>query len=340
MNADIERTETVSASGLTAWYRKDPALVWAIAVGFIASWIYIAPIAFNQGALDAAMRQSSANVMALLMPYPHVCDDRVALYMSALITLVIAVAVGTPIVVRRVLTWWTVVTLLLSLLIGLLLIFVWVPTCNWLWGGLGVVAVLGGICVACKVRVFGVVRKPAGWFARSLIVKWLIVLLSVVEVYLVIPAASGAYAVTKPADMKDESSYVLLHMKDRESPLHEEIVELLLMSTDYLVVRLSDKVPHPLLDPEGPTTLPVENEEGTFSERAWLPMLVRRDSIDIMTLSLDPEYLIAALRKVLSRLPVTTQPTFKIGRFRGGVKVWSEYPEPAAGGATRPAVEP
>jgi hypothetical protein len=79
----------------------------------------------------------------------------------------------------------------------------------------------------------------------------------------------------------------------------------------------------------------MEREPGSFGP-VWFPMLVRRDAIEIVTLSLDPEFLIDAVRRQLSVLPVATQPAFKVGREGPAVKIWTEYPSPTSQASSQP----
>lgn len=322
------------------WYRKDPTLVWAILGGLIAAWIFIAPIAFNQGALGAAYRESHLVGMVALTPYPQLYDDRVALYASAIITLILGSAVGLPLFLRRVLTWGSVSVLVAGLVLGLVLIFMWVPRYPWLWFTLAAVALLGCVCAAVELPGFRYLASPAGWIVRSPGARLIVGLVAMLELFLIVPAAAGAYTASIPPHLRNQPVYLLLYMKDRESPLHEEIVELVAATTDYFVVKLSEKVPHPKHD-MGPATRP-GSDDSEFIPLAsgYLPMLLQRDSVDMVLPSIDPDFMIAEARRALSHFNLTTQPVFKVGREGGGVRVWTEYPASSPAPVSQPTSAP
>jgi hypothetical protein len=313
----------------------DPTLLWAIIVGATAAWIYVAPITFDQGALEALYRAEPLSGMVALTPYPQLFDDRVALYLSAMTTIAVAFIVGVPLIVRKLLTWWTVCALAAALLLGLCMIFLYVPRYPALWAICGLLCAVGSVLVAGSPRYLGPLAQRVPSVLQRRLAQIIGVLVALIELYVIIPASSGAYVATPDVNRRGEKAYLLLHMKDHTSLLHEEIVELLATTSDYLVVRLSDRVPHPEL-PWAPTTLPAENEPGTVRVGPfYLPILVSRDGVDIITPSLDPADIIEPLQTVLRQLPVTTQPTFKIGRQSGGFKVWAEYPSLATQPTTR-----
>lgn len=57
-DSGIRKSQEDSAR-INKFYQRDPALVWAIIVGFVAAWLYVAPIAFNAGALGVLYRITS-----------------------------------------------------------------------------------------------------------------------------------------------------------------------------------------------------------------------------------------------------------------------------------------
>jgi hypothetical protein len=315
--------------------------LWGVLVGTVTAWLYVAPIAFNQGALQAVLQDSDGAGMVGLTPYPQLYDDRIALYASAIVSMVLAFGIGLPVLARRVLSRWTAATLILSTGLGIFVIFVWMPRFQWLWLVLALLVLLGGICVAGEPRHLAVISAPAWRPLRSVTGKSIIALLAALNAYLIIPAATGTYIAGHPHDTRGERLYLLLYMKDPTSSLHEEVVQLVASTTEYLVVRLSDKVPHPRQH-LGPSTLPVDTDPMSVASfgPAYFPMLIRRDSVDAITPSLDPDVLIATLRELFSRLPLTTQPVFRIGRDGAAVKIWTEAPQSGSQPASPPLTVP
>lgn len=70
--------------------RVDLTLIWAMIVGATAAWIYVAPIAFNEGALQILYATEPYSGLLAFTPYTQLFDDRLALYYSAQTTIYLA----------------------------------------------------------------------------------------------------------------------------------------------------------------------------------------------------------------------------------------------------------
>jgi hypothetical protein len=191
------------------------------------------------------------------------------------------------------------------------------------------------IIVSAEARPLRYLSSQIQAVFQSSTARIVYVLLIALNLYFVIPAAMGAYAKAPNPSTKEQRLYLLLYLKDRTSPLHEEIVDFIGATTEYLVVRLSDRVPHPKQG-FGPTTLPADERPDSFSVQLYPPMLVKRDEIHAIVPSVDPYIMIDTVKRVISTLPLATQPVFRIGREGPGVKVWTEYPGPT----TKPGPSP
>jgi len=317
---------------------SEPSFVWATIAGAIAAWVYIVPIAFDAGACELLARVRPSFAMVIYTPYPHFFDDRTAHYASAIVTIAVAFVAVFPSFVLRCIPWWSVAMVILALILGLITIFVYSPGSLAIWSLLGLVSAIGSIYVVSGRRPLRFWSLDANMVRRSRVFLSILAFVVVVEFFLIIPAAAGAAhaSIVTPR----EPTYLLLYMKDAGSPLDKEVVELVASTTDYLVVTLSPKVPHPKHG--GPTSLPEEvtpaAEDSLWQismARFYLPMLIRRDSIDAIVPSVDPDVLIGMLRDVFTGVLATTQPVFKVGRSDdGGLKIWTEYPpvtsQPAA----------
>lgn len=319
--------------------KVDPTLTWAILAGFVVAWIHVVPIVFNQGALEALFREAYPNGLLGLSAYPQVFDDRIAHYCCAATTLALALAGGLPIVVGRGITWWTACVVMLALLSGLTVLYVRIALYPWMWLMLAGIGVIGGVFVAGEMLGKLWLAAPIRFGTRARLGKLVLALVALIDAFVVIPAAAGACLVTQLPWAQSERVYLLLHMKDMQSPLHEEIVELLAMTTDYVLVKPSEKVPHPKHG--GPSSLPADAVPGVFQlTRGHMPMLVRRESIEIITPSFDPDDIIAGLRHWLTQLPVSTQPVFRVGRDGPGFLIWTEYPDRSAAPTTQSVLDP
>jgi hypothetical protein len=263
--------------------------------------------------------------MLAFAPYPHLFDDRTSHYACAFTTIATAFITAFPVLVHRRFLWWSVLILVMTCAVGLTTIFLYTISSLAVWTITALLFAAGSICAAATKWPLRSLSRHASHITRSAVGRGVLALVILLELFLLIPAASGAcFAV---AAFPQQPTYLMLYMKDQLSPLHEEVVELVVSTTDYLVVTLSDKVPHPKQG-FGPTTLPEDDKPGEIhGGPVYFPMLLRRESVEIIVPSVDPEVMIEPFRKKFAELPLTTQPVFRTGRYpNGGVKVWTEFP--------------
>jgi hypothetical protein len=314
------RPESVPKNG-TPWYRQ-PTAVWPIVLGLVAAWRYIVPVHFNGHVFEAIANVNPFVGMAVLSHYPEMVDDRAVISICAANILFWAVINLLPNLTERRVIRWNVVMLPVTLGLAAFCTFIYVPT------GTTVMTIL--YCIALLVTIGAVVRFPGlKWASVPLSLgpkawRWSVAVLVPSSLYLtfyLIPSACGRWqGQVRSFFAEPEPNVVfLLHMKDRDSPLHEELVDILVRTTDYLVVRLSDQVPHPKALPGSSATLPaLKRSNRITTDPLFMPMLVRRESIECVTFVPSPRTVEDAFREKFGRRVSTTQPAFKVKRMEGG----------------------
>lgn len=305
----------------TSWC-SGPTAVWPIVLGLVAAWRYIAPVHFNGHVFEAIADVNPFVGMIVFSHYPEMVDDRVVISICAANILFWAVINLLPNFSERRVICWNVVMFPVTLGLGAICALVYVPT--------DTTAMTILYCMALLVTIGAVVRFPGlKWASVPLSLgpkawRWSVAVLVPSSLYLtfyLIPSACGRWQGQVRSYFAEEEPNVvfLLHMKDRASPLHEELVDILVRTTDYLVVRLSKQVPHPKTLPGSSATLPAPKRPNRITtDPVFMPMLVRRESIECVTFVPSPKSVENVFREKIGRKASMTQPAFEVRRIEGG----------------------
>lgn len=303
------------------WYLREPALIWAIVVGVAAVWRYATPVVFNDTLVGCLVDVEWLAGMIDFAPFPEIEDDRVILRNTGLNTIAIAFINGFPNLFHRGILRWNLLMIPLTLVLALIMAFVYTPNSQVLWIGIYFVFSLAAIAAAGKVFL--------GWLSAPLdlpdasrpIAAGIICLLGGVLLFWLIPAACARWSSQSKSWLLEPEPRMLflLHMKDRGSPLHEEIVDILVPGKDYLVVRASEQVPHPRLLPGSPESMSTSTGQyiGTFTGM-YCPMLIARDTVECITSVPSPRVMRGILKDFAAKEGAVLEEPVTITRADGG----------------------
>jgi hypothetical protein len=330
------------------WYGEHALLLWAIVLGLVAVWRYTVPVVYNRIALAQLIDIEPFFCMLYMTPSPIVEDERFILFHVGIALVAFAFVLVFPSAVRKQMTWWTVLLLVLSTAGAVFFALAYTPLSLAFWYALLGAGVLLAIGAACEwppigsssqvsspapirqltTRVLAFVGVASYWCRlpvslernRRILLTALIAILSLLNVFVLVPAVCARWDGKAKAEFGlNPHILYLLRMKNPNSPFHGELVNVLLQNDDYLLVQPSDQVPHTELFPGAPATLPADPSERHVTFFAPLPTLVSRDQTESLTYVMPPADFRKALEESLRNLgPPATQPTFEIRRVPGG----------------------
>lgn len=213
-------------------------VLWTVAVGLAAVWLYTAPRVHN-----SALFSELADQNPLLFLLAHIGEDalvpeRLATINCGLLTVGIGLFVGLPSLILRRLTLWTVVTLAATTL-SLLVIGYWglyrpVPP-MWLDAGFLVLVIVSAAASSGHRRLSAVQRDVRSKIGRVGIA--VLVAASALDVYVLGPAATGRSEAHKVMPTQQPGMFYVLRMSNANDPLDGRLVNLLIDTPRYLVVQ-------------------------------------------------------------------------------------------------------
>jgi hypothetical protein len=158
---------------------------------------------------------------------------------------------------------------------------------------------------------------------RRRVISGIAILSCVASTFLVIPlAAETWHGKSLQVFGKPDAPFLfLLHMKDRTSFFHKEIVQLVIPTRDYLIIRLSDQVPYPDVQSGFGNTESnpsVDEQIVSFRTARYSPILIPRDIVEAIIPVLSPGGYKEILGSVLGWSEIDKEPGWEVERTPDG----------------------
>jgi hypothetical protein len=282
-----------------------PSFLWGIILGgIIPCWIYLAPVPYNRAYVARLSEMEPLAAAISMAPNLEIADEKSILYQSGVASLIYGFVILFPTLVKKETTVWSLASSILVAVVSSGLALFYMPSKRYTLDLLGLVSV--GLSLACVLGVKGVARLGSPLFkgpsdGRRAMFLPLMLLALLVSFFVSIPAACGRWSAGGLEHLYGDSAPLiyLLYMKDKESPVHAEFVDVLVPGRDYFLVRLSEQVPHSKPGQDSVAPLDLVDPPPLIDKGVSMPILIRRDSIEAIAPVPSPTVMLAAWKKSL-----------------------------------------
>ncbi len=317
----------------TTFWTRHFGVFWGIVLGLVAVWRFTSPPIFNRFAVSRMTeREWQYTSLHFMSNGFEVAPESLVLLYTGFPSLLMLLIVLLPSATTRQLTAWSFLTAAISSALGILSCYTVIAS-PLFWNALFAAALIISLLAAVRARGFGWLVRPIQFLetrgqileielrdagAKQKVGQFAALFLAIVlciNVFWLIPIAVGRFSGDQIAEKwLNDSVYLLLHMKNRESLLHQELVEVLVQNNEYALIKLAKDVPHPKVD--DPTTQPVKSDEILFSGTA--PMLVRTADIESMTMVFSVKLMTDAIETAIKDKGLEVREKYQIKRSFGG----------------------
>ena len=248
-----------------------------------------------------------------------------------IISIVVSLTVFLPSIMTARLTYWTVFSPMIVVGLSLAFAYFVIPASELFWNSLFAIALVCSLLAAARVKGVRSLSEP---FEMSLANRPLLfsdsagseqrirrrrfgAMISAsclgVSIFWLIPNAAGRWRGNALSEFwKADIAYCLLTMKNPNSYLHKELVQVYLQGDEYILVQLAEGVPHPNLEP---TT---QSADTMFASLGYSPTLVPKSEVESVTLVISASMFKKSFEEVFAKNGLGPNGEFKIERTVGG----------------------
>jgi len=320
---DIETTRVSDASKDESFWKENPVFFWTAAVGLLASWRFSTPWIYNRMSfLELTKADWQFSVLSLL-PGFRIQSDATAIVHSGLASLLLMIFIFAPSLIRGSLVRWSLLFTLFVSGAATITAFFIVPYSPTMWTIIMIVTLsvvtLSAIPMSRVERVTHWLQAPVGSATpsgadgpRNIRKHWLVflvVLLTVVLQYVLVPASTGRWTGKSQGQYwLSDTDFFILHMRDKQSPIHNHLIELMCATDDHYLVRDAIDYDENVHAPN----VPEENYLDVLKLHGHAPILVPRSAVEGMVFVLSAKDVIDAISDAITDGQLKTKPEIEI----------------------------